>query len=118
MKKITTYFDSGDVESEYFERGGLICGDFHSWHENGRQFCAATYENGKMHGVLTEWSEEGVMSLQMDVADGLAHGEFRSWWSNGTLKEVGRYVRGERQKGYKWFAQDGSLVQEFKRLYG
>ena len=52
------------------------------------------------------------MIMQAEFKQGEHDGEFRSWWNNGNLKEEGQFSFGKRIGKYRWYDEDGTLLQE------
>lgn len=41
----------------------------------------------------------------------LLHGEYKKFYENGTLRSIGRYERGEKRDTFKYFDEQGDLIQ-------
>jgi antitoxin component YwqK of YwqJK toxin-antitoxin module len=47
----------------------------------------------------------------MHYLHGQFNGPYRAWWDNGFLKESGEYADGQRVCEYRWYKEDGTLMQ-------
>jgi antitoxin component YwqK of YwqJK toxin-antitoxin module len=61
---------------------------------------------------VTELSSDGVIEKVYSIVNSEIHGEYKSYWRNGKLKECGSYHNGKRLSLYRWYDDDGELIQE------
>jgi antitoxin component YwqK of YwqJK toxin-antitoxin module len=82
------------------------------WYRNGQMLSEVELVSGIPNGRVRQWTENGTLILDAVKLNNVHDGLYQSWWDNGVLKEQGVFLKGERQPGYKWFKNDGSLWQE------
>jgi antitoxin component YwqK of YwqJK toxin-antitoxin module len=80
--------------------------------DSGERIAECEFVDGVPHGRMRTWSEDGVLLIEALFVRGEYHGRFQSWWSNGLRKEQGEYRCGKRVGVYRWFREDGTLLQE------
>lgn len=70
-------------------------GDDIKWYDNGQKRKHSVYKDGKLHGKMQSWSEDGTQILSIEFANGERHGQARQWRRDGTLIEDCQYQTGK-----------------------
>ncbi len=65
----TTYFKSGKIEQKGYRNRGVEDGEYICYYENGSIKLRTTFMNGQLHGLYTEFTEDG-LCIQMDYIYG------------------------------------------------
>jgi hypothetical protein len=100
--------EDGSLAMEYGMRGGVRHGPFRTYWDNGQVSEAATYVDGKEHGVTTQYDAGGELigSYTMEHGTGLD-----LWFDcKGVLSEERSYRDGERHGYERWWCGDNATV--------
>ncbi len=82
------------------------------YHPNGEIKSKATYENGKKHGVMTEWTADGTKYRVTMWRDSKMHGMETEWTEGGTKWRKVMWVNGKKHGLVtKWYG-DGEKWTE------
>ena len=83
---------------------------------DGKLFRIEHYRDGKKHGPRYSWLDDtGEMTSDSMYANGYLHGRFRIFYRPGQLAELGWLSRGNRERTWCSWREDGSL--EYIRTY-
>mmetsp|Transcript_6676 Transcript_6676/g.7268 ORF Transcript_6676/g.7268 Transcript_6676/m.7268 type:complete len:161 (+) Transcript_6676:65-547(+) len=70
-------------------------GDFKSFFNNSPYlYKRAHFENGKRHGVLKRWFDDGNQALEVHYKEGILHGKYKRWHISGKLMFEVTYKNG------------------------
>lgn len=88
-----TYEDGSPMEK-------LSCTDkgnwaYESYYRSGPVYRKCTYLDGKLDGGLTDYFENGAKRVQIHYRQGKPHGRLQVWTEEGTLKRDQSYVNGK-----------------------
>ena len=61
-----------------------------------RKLRADNFKDGKMHGLSTEWYENGQKSLERNLIYGMKQGSWIRWYKDGTQALIATYKDGKR----------------------
>ena len=61
-----------------------------------RKLRADNFKDGKMHGLSTEWYENGQKSLERNLIYGMKQGSWTRWYKDGTQALIATYKDGKR----------------------
>lgn len=78
-----------------------------SMHGNGQVECLACYENGKKHGLDTEWYENGQKGWEHNYKNNMLEGKTTSWYENGQKKIEATYVDGNQHGLFTTWYENG-----------
>ncbi|AFU99256.1 toxin-antitoxin system YwqK family antitoxin [Simiduia agarivorans] len=85
-----------------------------SYHDNGALRSAQQFREGRRHGYLREWFEEGQLAFDASFARGERHGLMKSWWRNGNPRSSSFYLHNQLDgESLHWYRTG----EKFKRLY-
>ena len=70
------------------------------------------YLDGILDGTSRVFSSSGTLLQEVNYLAGEMHGPYRTWWDNGQPKEEGLHAGGKRVRMYRWYREDGTLLQE------
>ena len=65
-------------------------------------------DDGRADGPWLTWYDNGQLMSERHMKHGKEHGRQRSWWPNGQLMMDGVSYDGNRYKGFKYWAIDGT----------
>lgn len=103
-----TYYDNGQIKTEYQVLDGKKHGKHILYHENGRIAIEANYFNGISHGVWREWYENGRLAEEGEYIDNEYH--IKNFWietGEQLLKDgSGKAIR-------KFGASDGDVYEQY-----
>jgi len=116
LKKITTYFENGNVEFEFFidcesidlDKEGL----YQSFYESGQLRSKGNYLNGKLEGEFTVFHENGRIKRKGFYASGEYSGRIREYFENGSKKVIANYRYGKLDAKKLIFDKKGRLVEK------
>jgi uncharacterized protein len=67
------------------------------------------YQSDQEHALLTEYSKEGVKTLEMELFNEVPNGSFRTFYADGTLMTTGQFSNGQRTGTWNENYSDGTL---------
>lgn len=67
------------------------------------------YYEGKLHGTVRRWNENGVKKSEENYSHGQRNGEFFYWW-NGKIIKSGNYLNDEKHGMFKEYSYEGKLL--------
>lgn len=132
--KQTTYYENGQIETEYFYLRGHKSGIEKQYHENGQLKNLVTYDNGIMDGEDIEYNNRGKIigklnyykgnkhGLELHYTDdgkhiikkinwdmGMILGPYEEYWPNGNPKLISSYKDGKHKGDEKQYYKNGTL---------
>ena len=69
-------------------------------------------KNGKAHGLMTLWHENGQMSRQAIFKEGIAQGLTQNWYENGQKKSEVIYDKGKKEGLFTEWHESGKKKAE------
>ena len=105
VRKNETHFNGVDRKGR-----PILDGKLTAWHR-GRQQKAIVenYNNGKLHGLVTRWYENGQKEAEGTVRDGIPDGLGAHWYKNGQKWIENNYKDGKLIEKKVW-DEDGNLL--------
>lgn len=85
--KLTSWFRTGQKQSEGTFKDNLRDGEFTWWHKNTQKAVQGTFSADKPHGEWNWWHENGQKSIHGRYEMGRAVGEWLYWKPNGVLEK-------------------------------
>lgn len=85
--KLTSWYRTGQKQSEGIFQDNVRAGEFTWWHKNTQQAVQGTFKEDKPHGTWNWWHENGQKSIQGQYDMGQATGDWLYWKSNGRLEK-------------------------------
>ena len=102
------------VSQENYDQGKLLSKVEFDYHKNGNLQQEASYnQNGKMHGIIKTWWENGSKRGKFNMENGKLDGMVESWLDNGIKDAEVYFVSDSLTKGTFYYADDGN-----KKLFG
>ncbi len=89
--------------------GDLFTGTYYSEYENVRIGEDVEVEEGRRHGVLKMYNEEGTQIVEAHFFRGNKHGKLTLWYDNGMKKSEVTMQWGLREGVMKVWYEDGAL---------
>ncbi len=136
--KYISYYKSGGVDFEYFNKKGKLNGVYKDYNEYGalvevKNFAAGvlegdyksyynigkeaeeyvgTYKNGKLTGELINYHDNKQVWSKINYVDGYMHGAKEMFHVNGKLRSKYSYEQGKLNGKYEEYYIDGTLEEE------
>lgn len=132
--KKTTYFISGEKESEFEfvksnDNEGIsylwylgatkkfkLDGISNSWFKNGQLKSQLTYTYGKQNGIESTWYENGKLATEANYINGNIDGKSIGWYENGQLKSEFNYVNGHYNGAITTYWRNGQIKRKDQYL--
>jgi hypothetical protein len=110
------FYRSGQLRERVPIRNGRRHGVIRTWHNNGALATEEHYRCGFLHGLCRQWDEHGKLlgEYKMDRGTGIQ----RSWYDNGQLQSEVSTVAGEFCGRNRLWLRDGTLLSERFYLFG
>ena len=96
---------------ENYNDNGLLDGERLIYYANGQVSQKEFYTGGKLTGISTWYSEEGVPIKEFTYVNDELHGLSKYYDGKGELIVEGNYKRGKKEKIWKYY-ENGKLVEE------
>ena len=104
------------TESNYLN--GKVHGYMRRWYENGIMAREAFYVDGESNGLETTWYPNGQIHAVTDYVNGKAQGYQEVWHENGTKYSQGNYVNGQPHGIHTDWYENGQKQSEYTYVYG
>ncbi|MBK8808556.1 MAG: TonB family protein [Bacteroidales bacterium] len=88
-------------------------GEFKWYDENGNLKLTCNYNDGKKHGIYTDWFENGKINYTGSYLEGERTGEWNYYFENEQKSATIRYEKGEKTSEQYW-NEDGSQLTEIR----
>jgi antitoxin component YwqK of YwqJK toxin-antitoxin module len=105
LEPYTTYYDDGQIESEYHYLDGKRHGSQVAYYQNGQTQYEGYYENGFAIGTLAWWYSNGQFKAEHEYIDGILKKDKNYHYRNGHIEtEINykKYSNGQTLKFGKW----------------
>ena len=76
------------------------------------------YSQGKLHGKLAKWGEQGNLRLQLNFKNGKQDGKQMSWHENGQMNSLLNFSNGTKHGNEKTWNDKGKIIFECERKDG
>ncbi len=103
------YLASGHIGSESFRTPSKDHVEFKSWYENGQQSATWQEKNGKEHGNVLCWYEDGKLKKEGVLNEGRRIGIHKAWFDNGQLYALETYDSGVLSGPTKVYFPNGKI---------
>jgi antitoxin component YwqK of YwqJK toxin-antitoxin module len=94
-----------EVEVEEGRRHGVV----KMYNEEGQQIVEAHFFRGNKHGMLTMWYDNGVKRSEVNMQWGMREGVMKVWYEDGSLKIRGYYKEDRLHGTQKKYFPNGRL---------
>jgi len=98
-----------EAECEFMN--GLRDGSFKKFSSAGVLVFHERWAGGLLHGITTEFFEDGQRRAEYCYENGLRSGEYREWASSGRLIVCGLYRGGKKEGTWRAFDEDGNVSE-------
>lgn len=85
--KLTSWYSTGQKQSEGLFQDNVRAGDFTWWHKNTQKAVQGAFKDDQPHGPWTWWHENGQKSIHGQYEMGKATGEWHYWREDGRLEK-------------------------------
>ena len=85
--KLTSWYTSGQKQSEGLFQDNVRAGEFTWWHKNTQKAVQGTFKDDQPHGSWSWWHENGQKSIHGQYNMGKPAGEWHYWKDNGRLEK-------------------------------
>ena len=100
-------FPNGKKKMNVPIKNGKIHGSVKEWAQNGKKIYEADYENGLQTGMERQWYANGNKKLEIPYSSGLTNGVCIEWFKNKQKKSEGRFVNGKEEGEHQWWYDNG-----------
>lgn len=110
--------ESGSSEegTQYWcSKGGVMHGQFISYHPNGERAASGWYHEDEPDGNWMWWHENGETKRKGKYRKGKQTGSWTWWHDNGERKEEGDFLQGRRQGKWTTYYENG--LRESEGMY-
>ena len=90
----------------------------YSYYPTGQKEYTAEYVNGKLDGISSHWSENGILTSESEYSNGKPHGIWKKFHANNTIMNEAHYFHGQKHGIEKWFYNNGQIKSEQSFYYG
>ncbi len=110
--KLTSWYASGQKQSEGIFQNNVRAGEFTWWHKNTQKAVQGVFKEGEAHGVWTWWHENGQKSIHGQYDMGKPSGEWHYWRGDGRLEKRTNHNGGsEPVAGAAIIPRDRGVIQ-------
>lgn len=102
--RIVSYYSDDSPEAELLKETVFF--------PSGNKHMEGTYKDGLRDGKWTSWYEDGAVWSEGYFKEDLGHGVRTTYYPNGKVRYQGMMEMGERKGVWKFFDEEGALVQE------
>jgi antitoxin component YwqK of YwqJK toxin-antitoxin module len=81
---------------------GQIHGIETNWHENGQKWIERSWVNGLLHGIETGWYKNGQKWSERSCVNGRLHGLSIWWTEDGSLRSVQKWNQAQLVVGFEF----------------
>lgn len=107
---IKTYYNNGQLGSEYAMKNGLYEGPYKRLHSNGKPWVEANYLHDKIDGNYKAYYENGQVRFDANYHFGRLNGKLKKYSKKGVLLLEESYVEGVMHGDAKYYDQNGKLL--------
>ena len=111
-----TYYDNGNIESEYQALNGIENGYYKKWHKNGNISISCTYKNGAKHGYYEQYYESGKVDFIAYLINDEMFGWAKKYDETGLLIHEDNFIIMDTVSGY--FQRIDTTFLQGKISYG
>lgn len=113
-----TFYDDGQLKSEYTMYDGKLNGKSTSYYEDGTIKKIGTWRNDKEHGLFQFYNEDGTLDSDEMYMDGKLDGPAHFYFPNGKLQSAYEYKYGKKSGLAQEYDEAGNLEMEYKYIGG
>ena len=104
VKKNTNSYEYDNTDCKRNEHGISVCKDKNNgllngitklYYESGKIEFVSSWKDGKHHGPLKRYSENGILLEEIPFVDGKREGVGKSYYNDGKLKSVAMWKKGK-----------------------
>ncbi len=110
------YINWRDSNQQNFLRGAFLNGKLHGlvtiWYENGQKLVEGTCKNGKGDGRWTRWHKNGQKAVEVTYKNGELHGLVTVSHENGQKLVEGTYKNGKEDGRVTVWHENGQIGEE------
>jgi antitoxin component YwqK of YwqJK toxin-antitoxin module len=118
LKKIPTTKKMVKKEGNWTIKGATTpySGQFINYFMNGKKQAEGVLKNGRMHGRMNSYYQDGSIRYYRDYAAGNENGESKEFFKNGKVHQEGNFKNGDEDGTWKEWYSTGQLKRqtEFK----
>ncbi|MBL55840.1 MAG: hypothetical protein CMP61_01505 [Flavobacteriales bacterium] len=109
-KPIQTYYNNGQLASEYQYVDGLFEGAYKRNHSNGNPWIVANYLHDDVHGTYRAYYVDGTLRYEGEYDNGRLNGKMKKYAKNGQLLMDVSYVFGVKEGLAHFYNNNGKLL--------
>ena len=107
-----TWYENGQLQSEYNYKDGKEDGLGRAWYEDGQLGAEKNYKDGKSNGLQREWYKNGRLMFEWSEINNRQNGLNTAWYSTGRLWWKGNDVNHKKEGIWKGWYENGQLHYE------
>ncbi len=107
-----TYYDDGQVKTEYFLKNDELNGLQKSYHENGNIKKEGNWVNDKESGLFKFYNEDGVLENDETYVNGVLEGPAHFYYPNGTMEYSCDYSYGKKNGLAQKYDENGKIISK------
>ncbi len=111
--KKTEYYYGDVVKTEFNLLNGKIHGAVKQYHENGKLKLSGNYANGIKNGLFKEFDEDGNIEIEYNKLKDEINGIYKLYYPNGKLKILGNYLNGKKHGNFIEYDIYGNKTLEY-----
>ena len=113
------YYPSGAKRMEGgYDGDGRNHGLITFWQEDGNKFSEGDYVNGVKHGIERKWDENGQIMSEANYVNEKLNGPHTEWWENGQKRLEANHVNGKREGAETDWYENGHKRAETNYVNG
>ena len=116
--KVKTYYQNGNVSSEFEYIDGKVHGEDKLYYSSGKLWITNTENFGVSEGAYTEYFPNGEIKLSYNYLHGKTNGPYKKFDDKGILREEGYLYNGEHHQTVKYYDDMGKLKETHVYYYG
>lgn len=107
-----TYYDNGQLKTEYVVKDDKLEGYQKSYHENGNLRKEGNWKNDNEDGLFKFYDEDGVLKSDETYVDGKLQGPAHFYYPNGRVEMSSMYSYGKKTGLCEEYTEDGDLISK------
>lgn len=106
------WYENGQLMSEALFNNGVLHGEVTEYHQSGQTSSRSEWAYGRREGDFESWHPNGQRHIIAAYKNDLLQGEAREWHEDGNLRSIGMWNEGVRDGTWKWYDESGRVSFE------
>lgn len=108
-------YKGGSERREYWRDGKMVA--HKTFYGNGQLSQEVPYADGKKHGIMRCWYEDGKRMSISNFKNGQPEGHCRRWYRNGQMYQEHFWKDGKRHGVTRFWDKDGKMKEGYPQFY-